>query len=65
VADRFLSQGIRSMVLFAEPDNPTCGFYERMGAERLFAASGEFHGGYGWRDLKPLLVEKAGNRDAH
>jgi hypothetical protein len=27
-----------------------------MGAERLYAANGEFHGGYGWRDLHRLLL---------
>ena len=24
------------------------------GADKLFAANGEFHGGYGWRDLRSL-----------
>jgi ribosomal protein S18 acetylase RimI-like enzyme len=54
VVQRFLSQGIASMVLFAEPSNPSCAFYEALGAERLFDAAGNFHGGYGWRDLRPL-----------
>jgi peptide-methionine (S)-S-oxide reductase len=51
VARRFLSQGITSMVLFAEPSNPSCAFYEALGAERLLDAIGHFHGGYGWRAL--------------
>jgi ribosomal protein S18 acetylase RimI-like enzyme len=54
VVRRFLSQGITSMVLFADPANPSCRFYEAMGAERLFDASGNFHGAYGWRDLNRL-----------
>jgi L-amino acid N-acyltransferase YncA len=54
VARRFLSQGISSMLLFGDARNASNGFYEAMGAEKLFAANGEFHGGYGWRDLKRL-----------
>lgn len=54
VARRFLCQGILSMVLFAEPSNPSCAFYEALGAERLLDAAGNFHGGYGWRDLRLL-----------
>jgi ribosomal protein S18 acetylase RimI-like enzyme len=56
VAHRFLSRGITSMLLFADPGNPTCGFYEAMGAERLYAPNGEFHGAYGWRDLHRLAA---------
>ena len=55
VARRFLSQGISSMLLFGEARNPSNGFYEAMAAEKLFAANGEFHGGYGWRDLRRLV----------
>jgi L-amino acid N-acyltransferase YncA len=54
VARRFLSQGIFSMLLFGDAQNPSNGFYEAMGADKLFAANGEFHGGYGWRDLGKL-----------
>src|SRR5262249_50495079 len=31
VARRFLNQGITSMVLFADPSNPSCSFYEALG----------------------------------
>jgi L-amino acid N-acyltransferase YncA len=55
VARRFLSQGISSMLLFGDARNPSNLFYEGLGAERLFAANGEFHGGYGWRDLHRLV----------
>jgi ribosomal protein S18 acetylase RimI-like enzyme len=54
VARRFLSQGISSMLLFGDARNPSNGFYETLGAERLVADNGEFHGGYGWRDLRGL-----------
>ncbi len=55
VAHRFMAQEIHSMLLFGEAGNPSNGFYERLGAERLISAKGEFHGGYGWRDLRVLL----------
>lgn len=54
VARRFLNQGISTMVLFGTPQNPSCAFHEALGGERLFAKNGEFHGGYGWRDLHEL-----------
>jgi ribosomal protein S18 acetylase RimI-like enzyme len=57
VTRRFLRQGIDSILLFGDADNPTNGFYEHMGAERLITAKGEFHGGYGWRDLNALAAE--------
>ncbi|MBC7872390.1 MAG: hypothetical protein H7Y01_00265 [Ferruginibacter sp.] len=34
--------------------NPSCGFHEASGGERLYAKNGEFHGGYCWRDLNKL-----------
>jgi ribosomal protein S18 acetylase RimI-like enzyme len=55
-ATRFVSQNIHNMVLFGEASNPTCAFYEAMGGERLYAANGEFHGGYGWLDLSKLVL---------
>lgn len=55
VAQRFLSQGISSMLLFGDANNPSNGFYERLGAERLITPTGEFHGGYGWKDLSQLV----------
>jgi L-amino acid N-acyltransferase YncA len=56
VARRFLSQGISSMLLFGDAGIPSNGFYEALGAEKLFATNGEFHGGYGWRDLRRLAL---------
>ena len=57
VARRFLAQGVGSMLLFGDVHNPSNGFYERLGAERLFSPQGEFHGGYGWRDLRRLVPD--------
>lgn len=40
---------------FAELNNPTLGFYDRMGGERLLNDRGLFDGAYGWRDVRLLL----------
>src|SRR5262245_28557465 len=37
VVQRFLAQGISSMLLFGEAGNPSNGFYEALGAERLYS----------------------------
>lgn len=55
VARRFLLEGVTSMLLFGDATSPSNGFYERFGAERLYAQTGEFHGGYGWRDLQTIV----------
>lgn len=57
VANEFIQRGINSMLLFGEANNPSNKFYERMGAEKLFAKNGEFHGGYGWTDLKKMVAD--------
>ena len=54
-ARRFLERGIHSFNLFAELSNPTLGFYDRMGGERLIDDRGRFGGAYGWRDLSALI----------
>jgi ribosomal protein S18 acetylase RimI-like enzyme len=57
VVRRFLSQGISSMWVCADRDNPSCRFYEVLGAERLREANGEpSWGNYGWRDLQSLAA---------
>ena len=61
VARRFLERGITSMLLFGEATNPSNGFYEAFGAERLYSPSGEFHGAYGWRDLQLLATRCSGS----
>ena len=55
VGRRFLAEGVGSMLLFGDARNPSNGFYERLGAERLLGPQGQFHGGYGWRDLRRLV----------
>ena len=55
VARRFLQQGVSSMLLFSEAENPSCRFFDALGGERLLSEAGEFHGGYGWRTLEQLV----------
>jgi len=55
VARRFVDRGVTSMLLFGDARSPSNGFYEKYGAERLYGEKGEFHGGYGWRDLRALV----------
>jgi L-amino acid N-acyltransferase YncA len=64
VARRFVSQDVNSMLLFGDARSPSNGFYEHLGAERLLTAEGEFHGGYGWRDLAALVRRCAAESDA-
>jgi len=54
-ARRFLDRGIHSFILFAELSNPTLGFYDRLGGERLLDDRGQFHGAFGWRDVTTLI----------
>jgi ribosomal protein S18 acetylase RimI-like enzyme len=56
VARRFIERGVTSMLLFGDAASPSNGFYEAFGAERLYSDKGEFHGGYGWRDLHALAT---------
>lgn len=51
IALRFIERDVTSMLLFGDASNPSNGFYERFGAERLYGEGGEFHGAFGWRDL--------------
>jgi len=55
VANRFLDRGITSMVLFGDKNNPSCRFHEIMGGKRLYTQTGEFNGGYGWKDLNVII----------
>ena len=54
-ARRFLDRGIESFNLFADRGNPTIGFYDRMGGERLLDERGLFTGAYAWRDVRKLI----------
>jgi heme-degrading monooxygenase HmoA len=53
-AARFMERGVTSMLLFGDAASPSNGFYEAFGGERLHSEQGEFHGGYGWPDLRRL-----------
>ena len=55
VAEEFIRRGISSMLLFGDAHNPSNQFYEHMGAQKLYAKNGAFHGGYGWPDLQRLI----------
>ena len=55
VARQFVDQGITSMLLFGDENNPTNKFYEQMNGSKLYDKNGNFHGGYGWKDLQKLL----------
>lgn len=52
VVDWLLERDITTMILFADPGNPSCRFYEMLGGEKLLNDKGEFHGAYGWRNLR-------------
>lgn len=55
VAERFIGESVFSMILFSELENPTGRYFESLGAEKIYAANGVFHGAYGWRNLKELI----------
>jgi GNAT superfamily N-acetyltransferase len=58
-ARRFLDRGIHSFLLFAERSNPSIGFYDRLGGERLLDERGVFMGAFGWKDVRSLLGSTA------
>jgi len=55
VAEQFMQRNINSMLLFGDAASPSNGFYEAMGGEKLITEKGEFHGGYGWKNLEKLV----------
>ena len=57
-AKRFLDRGIDSFILFVDLSNPTLGFYDRLGGERLLDDHGRFTGAYAWRDLSKLQTSE-------
>jgi len=54
VSDWLLKREISSMLTFSEARLPAVGFFEHLGGVRLIAPGGEFHGGFGWPDLRIL-----------
>jgi GNAT superfamily N-acetyltransferase len=55
ISEQFLNRNISSMLSFGDANNPSNKFYEAMGATKLYSKNGEFHGGYGWKDLRSVL----------
>lgn len=55
VVKKFQDMGIQSVLLFGIPQNPSCYFHEAMGGKRLYSEKGEFHGGYGWKDISKII----------
>jgi GNAT superfamily N-acetyltransferase len=56
VAHRFLELGIYAMSVVADVQNPTCAFYEKLGATRIPSKDNSI-AVYVWRDLKCLIVD--------
>jgi ribosomal protein S18 acetylase RimI-like enzyme len=57
VSRRFLAQGLNSMWLCGEPDNPSRAFHEALGGHNLTNEDGSTnHGNYGWTDLRALAA---------
>jgi ribosomal protein S18 acetylase RimI-like enzyme len=46
--NKFKTMDIQSFVVFGAGTETANSFYEKMDGDKLFASSGEFHGGYGW-----------------
>lgn len=56
VTRRLLTQGVSSMCVYADPRNPSCAFFEKLGAERLRGPNGRIsYSWYVWHDLPRLL----------
>ena len=57
VVRRFLAQGVGSMKAYVDPANPSCRFFEALGAEWLREPDGRInHDWYVWHDL-PRVAE--------
>jgi L-amino acid N-acyltransferase YncA len=55
VTKRFLAQGVTSMCCYADPRNPSCAFFEKLGATRLREPTGRInYSWYIWHDLPRL-----------
>ena len=56
VVQRFLTAGVSAMAAYVDPRNPSCGFFERLGARWLVEPDGHVNfSWYVWNDL-PLLA---------
>ena len=58
VTERFLTQDVSTMCVYADPRNPSCAFFEKLGAERWREENGrKNYNWYIWHDL-PQLASK-------
>jgi GNAT superfamily N-acetyltransferase len=56
VVQRFLRAGVSAMAAYVDPRNPSCGFFERLGAHWLIEPNGQVNfSWYVWNDL-PMLA---------
>jgi len=56
VVQRFLTAGVSTMAAYVDSRNPSCGFFERLGARWLVEPDGHVNfSWYVWNDL-PLLA---------
>jgi GNAT superfamily N-acetyltransferase len=64
MAQQFVNIGLWSMAVWALRDNPSRGFYDVLGGERLaekhvrVAGENYIEVAYGWRDIRPLTSAK-------
>jgi GNAT superfamily N-acetyltransferase len=55
VVQRFLTAGVSAMAAYVDPRNPSCGFFERLGAQWLIEPDGHVNfSWYVWKDLPAL-----------
>ena len=55
VVRRFMERGVNKMMVVADGKNPSCNFYEKLGAVHLTRPNGRIsQGGYVWHDLAKL-----------
>jgi L-amino acid N-acyltransferase YncA len=53
--DKFLKNEISGIVAFTEPQNRVGQFFEHMHGKKVFDQQGQFHGAYGWMDLRSII----------
>ena len=60
VTQRLLARGVSTLCVYADPRNPSCAFFEKLGAERLRDEDGRLHySWYIWHDLPALAAKCA------
>lgn len=60
VTRRLMTQNVSTLYVYADPRNPSCAFFEKLGAERLREDNGRLnYNWYIWRDLAELAAKCA------